>query len=59
VVIHNSVTKKVIWQPSTPKRVKCNIDGAFQINQASCCGLFRNQEVDYVDGAVVWTLLES
>jgi ribonuclease HI len=40
--------KEVIWSPPPLGWLKCNSDGAFDTITASCGGIFRNQQADFV-----------
>ncbi|CAJ2670958.1 unnamed protein product [Trifolium pratense] len=55
ITIHHPkvpVIKEIYWQPPLLNWIKCNIDGASCGNpgNASCGGIFRNHEADFIYG---------
>ncbi|CAJ2652437.1 unnamed protein product [Trifolium pratense] len=55
ITIHHPkvpVIKEIYWQPPLLNWIKCNIDGAScgNLGNASCGGIFRNHEADFIYG---------
>ncbi|GAU22345.1 hypothetical protein TSUD_106730 [Trifolium subterraneum] len=51
VTIHHPnvpAIKEIIWQPPMCNWIKCNIDGACTQGLASCSGVFRNHDVEFL-----------
>jgi ribonuclease HI len=53
VTIHHPnapVVKEILWQPPLHSWTKCNIDGACSQGLASCSGVFRNHDDEFLLG---------
>jgi hypothetical protein len=51
VTIHHPnvpVIKEIIWSPPLKNWTKCNIDGACNQGKASCSGIFRNHNAEFL-----------